>query len=146
MAQWLERHLGMRYPKRWMSWVRIPPVALIAVVTKPLLSSRMKDKKDVYHFDRSLRGARALLEKSAIRQEDKELIKGFITHLEALNVGLGRSRAGVNPSRRMRLGKRFVIEGLAEAGLARPCCRGARACHSREHLSFQLQLMARLLG
>jgi hypothetical protein len=28
VAQWLERHLGMHCPKRWMSWVRIPPVAL----------------------------------------------------------------------------------------------------------------------
>jgi hypothetical protein len=35
-------------------------------MTKPLLSDRMKDRKDIYHFDRSLRGAFALVDKSAM--------------------------------------------------------------------------------
>jgi hypothetical protein len=80
------------FTKRWMPWVQTPPVALIALMTKPLLSNVMKDKKDIYHFDRSLRRAFAHLDKSAIDPKDKELIRGFATHLEAQNVGKGRAR------------------------------------------------------
>ncbi len=57
---------------------------------KPLLSDRMKDDSDIYHFDRSLKAAYALLDRSAIDPRDKELIRSFARHLEAQNVGKGR--------------------------------------------------------
>lgn len=65
-------------------------MAPIALMTKPLLSNGMKSDADIYHFDRHLKEAHALLDRSTIDPKDKELIRSFATHLEAQNVGKGR--------------------------------------------------------
>jgi len=67
-----------------------PPPASTPIMQEPLLSDRIKDRKDIYHFDRHLRSAYAVLDRSSIDPKDKELIRSFATHLEAQNVGKGR--------------------------------------------------------
>ena len=60
---------------------------------KPLLSNGMNERRgrpDIYKFEKKLPMAYALLEKSSLSQRDKELIKGFIDHLRAQNVGIAR--------------------------------------------------------
>jgi integrase/recombinase XerD len=49
-----------------------------------------KTRPDIYKFEKKLPMAYALLEKSGLTPRDKEIIKGFIDHLRAQNVGIAR--------------------------------------------------------
>ncbi|MEM3403787.1 MAG: tyrosine-type recombinase/integrase [Nitrososphaeria archaeon] len=44
----------------------------------------------IYYYDRRLRNALTLLEKSTMLKEDRDVVKGFIEHLESQGVSVGR--------------------------------------------------------